>query len=232
VPTVTLAARHAKNRKTKVQPIPPDLADLLRDYLTDRPAEQPIWGGTWANDHRGAQMLRDDLETAGIPYVVEGTDGPLYADFHRRRHSYLTLGGRAGIDRRTLQELAGHSTPVLTARYSHRRLHELAGAVEKLPTFLPTTAAGAEAARLDATGTDGVAFGCTLVAQTAGNQGIFRHLLTPKGVTTRGAGKRCNLLICQQVASPGISSHQRGDGTRARNHRIDSFIVNRDSAWA
>ncbi|MFL5245863.1 MAG: tyrosine-type recombinase/integrase [Gemmataceae bacterium] len=135
--TITLAARHAKNRRTKVQPIQPDLAKLLRDYLTGRQAGQPIWVGNWARDYCGAEMLRGDLKSAGIPYSVDGPDGPLYADFHSLRHSYLTLGGRAGIDLRTLQELAGHSTPVLTARYSHRRLYDLAGAIEKLPSFLP-----------------------------------------------------------------------------------------------
>jgi integrase len=144
MPTVTLPARHAKNRKTKVQPLPPDVADLLRDYLAEKPAGRPIWGGTWARDHRGAEMLRGDLDAAGIPYIVEGPDGPLHADFHSLRHSYLTLGGRAGIDLRTLQELAGHSTPALTARYSHRRLHDLVGAIEKFPTFLPTDAANAK----------------------------------------------------------------------------------------
>jgi hypothetical protein len=97
-------------------------------------------------------MLRIDLDAAGIPYAAPGPDGPLYADFHALRHTYLTLGGRAGIDLRTLQELAGHSNPNLTAHYSHRRLHDLAGAVEKLPNFLPGAAAG-EALR--ATGTEG-----------------------------------------------------------------------------
>jgi integrase len=138
LPTVTMPARYSKNRQTKVQPLPADLVDLMRDYLADKPAGVPIWGGTWAADRRGAEMLRGDLASAGIPYILEGPDGPLYADFHSLRHSYLTLGGRAGIDLRTLQELAGHSTPVLTARYSHRRLHDLAGAIEKLPNFLPT----------------------------------------------------------------------------------------------
>ena len=38
---------------------------------------------------------------------------------------------------RTAQELANHSTPTLTMRYLHRRLVALAGAVEKLPKFLP-----------------------------------------------------------------------------------------------
>src|SRR5262247_75092 len=113
---------------------------------------QPVWGGTWAKDHRGAEMLRGDLKAAGITYAVEAPDGPLYADFHSLRHSYLTLLGRGGVDLRTAQELAGHSTPVLTMRHSHRRLHDLAGAVEKLPMFLPDATPGREAVR--ATGTD------------------------------------------------------------------------------
>jgi integrase len=135
VPTVTLAARYSKNRRTKVQPLPPDVAELLRKYVRDKPVSSPVWPGTWPA--KGAEMLRLDLDAAGIPYTVEGPDGPLFADFHALRHSYLTLGERAGIDLRTLQELAGHSTPTLTARYSHRRLYDLAGAVEKLPNFLP-----------------------------------------------------------------------------------------------
>jgi integrase len=155
-PVVTLAARKNKSRKTKVQPLPPDVADLLRDYLRGKPAGRPRWGGTWARDRKGAEMLRLDLDAASIPYAVEGPDGPLFADFHSLRHTYLTLGGRAGIDLRTLQELAGHSTPNLTARYSHRRLHDLAGAVEKLPNFLPETG---EAETLRATGTEDKASG-------------------------------------------------------------------------
>src|SRR5262249_55757873 len=126
VPAVILPARLAKNKKVKVQPLPLDVADLLRDYLTGKAPGQSVWPGGWGDP--AAEMLRIDLAAAGIPYAVDGPDGPLYADFHALRHTYLTLGGRAGIDLRTLQELAGHSTPVLTARYSHRRLHDLAGA--------------------------------------------------------------------------------------------------------
>jgi integrase len=153
VPTATLAARRNKSRVVKVQPLPADVAELLRGYLAGKPAGQPVWGGTWGRDRKGAEMLRIDLDAAGIPYAVAGPDGPLYADFHALRHSYLTLGGRAGIDLRTLQELAGHSTPTLTARYSHRRLYDLAGAVEKLPNFLPGDGPSVETLR--ATGTDG-----------------------------------------------------------------------------
>src|SRR5215468_9051900 len=114
-------------------------------------------GGAWAKDCRAAEMIRGDLEAADIPYAVEGPDGPEYADFHSLRHSYLTLGGRSGIDLRTLQELAGHSKPELTARYSHRRLYDLAGAVDKLPNLVPPSgpATGEAAIPLRLTGTDG-----------------------------------------------------------------------------
>ncbi|QEL18837.1 tyrosine-type recombinase/integrase [Limnoglobus roseus] len=116
--TVTLSARANKSRKAKVQPLTPDAAELLAEYLRARPRRGRLWPGSWAG--RSADMLKADLEEAGIPYVVEGRDGtPLHADFHALRHSFLTIGGRSGIDLRTLQELAGHSTPVLTARYMH-----------------------------------------------------------------------------------------------------------------
>ena len=121
-PVVTLAARFAKNRKTKVQPIPADVAAALRDHLAEKPSTALVWPGTWASGCMGVEMFRRDLEAVGIAYAVEGPDGPEYADFHSLRHTYLTMLGRHGVDLRTVQELAGHSTPLLTARYSHRRL--------------------------------------------------------------------------------------------------------------
>jgi len=154
-PTATLAARLNKSRKVKVQPLPADVAEALRSYFVGKPSNVPVWGRTWAKDHRGAEMIRIDLDAAGIAYAVEGPDGPEYADFHALRHSFLTLGGRSGIDLRTLQELAGHSTPTLTARYSHRRLYDLAGAVDKLPNLVPTTMPNAVEIPLRLTGTNG-----------------------------------------------------------------------------
>ena len=133
-PVVTLPARLNKSRKAKVQPLPADVAAALRGYLDGKPANAPVWDGGWSKGRGGAELLRRDLEAAGIPYAVEGPDGPEYADFHALRHSFLTLGGRSGIDLRTLQELAGHSTPLLTARYTHRRLYDLAGAVTSCRT--------------------------------------------------------------------------------------------------
>jgi integrase len=176
-PTITLAARRNKNGKLHVQPIAADLTELLRGYLAGKPAGQPVWGGTWAESRRGAEMMRMDLEAAGIPYAVEGPDGPLYADFHALRHTYITSLGRAGVDLRTAQVLAGHSSPVLTARYSHRRLHDLAGAVDKLPPILPLAKAG-EA--LKATGTEDGHVVLRVVASRA-----LPHTDAPNGIAER-----------------------------------------------
>jgi integrase len=195
-PTVTLAARRNKSRVPRVQPLPGDLAEVLRDYLAGLPAGRPVWPGTWARHGKGAEMLRLDLEEAGIAYSVPGPDGPLYRDFHALRHSYITALGRGGVDLRTAQELAGHSSPVLTARYSHRRLYDLAGAVEKLPRFLPA----GRAAPLAATGTDGLHHGCTQVAHAAARPG---HLVAPAG-SEEGAGLPSPQTTEPQVA-PGLS---------------------------
>jgi integrase len=143
-PILVLPVRTDKSRKGKMQPLPADVADLMRSWLQGKPEGQRLWPGKWASGRQAAEMIRFDLEAAGIPYVVQGPDGPEHADFHALRHTYLTLAGRSGIDLRTLQELAGHSTPILTARYTHVRLHDQAGAVERLPGFLPERETEAE----------------------------------------------------------------------------------------
>lgn len=149
LPSVTVPGRYSKNRRTHTVPLPADTAAELRTYLSGRQPFLPIWPGTWAQGKRAAEMLRGDLQAAGIPYVTEGPEGPEYADFHALRHTYLTLLGRSGVDLRTLQELAGHSTPQLTARYSHRRLRDLGLAVSRMPSLVPGSM------EQQSTGTDG-----------------------------------------------------------------------------
>ena len=227
-PTVTLAARFNKSRKLKVQPIPLDVAVTLREYFEGKPIEGAIWGGTWARDHRGAEMLRIDLANAGTPYAVEGPDGLEYADFHSLRHSYLTLGGRSGIDLRTLQELAGHSKPELTARYSHRRLHDLTEAVEKLPSLIPGPQQEQVEIPLRMTGT-----GSDLVAVPVAVEGA---------ISGHRSASSCNLRIVwnddadvsqtpkNKAAGADLhrlasSNKSEDDGTRTRNHRIDRHVV-------
>jgi integrase len=211
-PTVTLPVRSDKSRKGKIQPLPADVAELLRAWLAGKPAGVPVWPGKWASQRAAALMLRKDLKAAGVPFVVQGPNGPLYADFHALRHTYLTLGGRAGIDLRTLQELAGHSTADLTERYTHVRLHDLAGAVEKLPAILPPEQEK-EAVHLQATGTGGP------IPDATGAK-IPYTLLTDEGDGERGReaeseGGNPQTPPASVIRNPLSGKEAEGDGGRS-----------------
>jgi integrase len=159
-PTATVPAGYTKNKRLAVQPLPAEVAEALRGYLCDRPAGRPVWGGAWAHDRVAAQMLRIDLKAAGIPYEVEGPDGPLYADFHALRHSYVALLDRAGLTLKQAMQLARHSDPRLTmAVYGRAQLHDLGAAVEGLPPLLPGTPRPDAAARAAAGTAGGTAGG-------------------------------------------------------------------------
>jgi integrase len=163
-PTVTLAAENAKNGRTAVQPLPPDVAAALRDYLSGRPVSEHVWPGTW--HEKAADMLRLDLECANIPYSIDGTDGPLYADFHSLRHAFVAMLDRSGATLKEAMQLARHSDPKLTmAVYGRAQLHDLGAAVNRLPSLLDQGSHDRPALR--ATGTDGNgAPVCTGFAQT------------------------------------------------------------------
>jgi integrase len=88
------------------------LAAALRSYLAGRSSALPLWPGTWTG--KAAEMLGVDLAAAGVPYVVEGPDGPLHADFHSLRHGFIAMLDRSGAMLKEAMQLARHSDPKLT----------------------------------------------------------------------------------------------------------------------
>ena len=120
-----------------------------------------------------ARSFRQDLKAARMAWIAEAKtdderqrreesdflsyadkDGRV-ADFHATRHTFISQIVAGGASVKTAQELARHSTPVLTiGRYSHARLHDLQSALESLPDLNPS-APTPQAQR--ATGTDGKA---------------------------------------------------------------------------
>jgi integrase len=64
-PTTTLAADGAKNGRTAVQFLPPDLVESFRAYLAGRADSEPVWPGSWTK--KAAEMIALDLEACGIP---------------------------------------------------------------------------------------------------------------------------------------------------------------------
>jgi integrase len=151
---VTVKAAYAKNKKAADQPLPADVTEALREYLNGKLRDQVVWPGKWFRD--AAEMLRVDLEAAGIPYRDEAGR---VADFHALRHSYITLLERSGVSPKLAQELARHSDIRLTMNvYTHAGLYDLAAAVAGLPAILqPHNAANAAVGVLRATGTEELA---------------------------------------------------------------------------
>ena len=213
-PAVTLPMRADKVKKGGVRPLRADLAGALRVWLAGKPEGVPVWSGDWAGRGRAAKMLRIDLEAASIPYVVEGPDGPEYADFHSLRHSFLTALGRSGVDLRVQQELAGHSSSKTTERYSHVRLRDLAGAVDKLPAMVPA---------------GGVAYvPLTFGAGSGGGLPMATEGETPEPPTGGGRrnpcpdkapdGGRGRLMAGGETAPMGAEFHDAGFTNRHEDH--------------
>ena len=98
-----------------------------------------------------AEMLRADLDAAGIP--VETGSGVV--DFHALRHTFGSMVVRSECSVKTAQELMRHSTPSLTIdRYAHASLRDIRGAMDGLPDLSPPKPDPiAEVGR--STGTDG-----------------------------------------------------------------------------
>ena len=190
-------------------------------YLTDRPTGQPVWPGNWADN--AADMLRIDLDTAGVTYVVEGPAGPLYADFHSLRHSFISLLDKSGASLKVAMQLARHSDPKLTmARYGRAQLHDLGQAVDRLPSL----SSSLETEALRATGTEGA---YTPLTQSSdgqlgkpmvgdGNeQEEVENIAGRKSLKTQGLEASCDLKMADDGSSPSR--------TRTYNKPVNSRLL-------
>lgn len=93
----------------------------------------------------GRLLPKEDGKTFG--YV----ESPFVRIFHALRHTFITRLVKAGVNVRVAQDLARHSTPVLTlGRYTHVEVVDRTKALDALPAIaLPTS----EREALGATGT-------------------------------------------------------------------------------
>jgi integrase len=125
-PVVSLPGKFTKNKKPARQPVPLGVAAQLRGYLSGKPADRPVWPGSWWK--HAARILRKDLKAAGIPYRIDTPSGPAVLDFHALRHSFMSALAAAGVGPKEMQELARHSDPRLTLGvYTHARPEALGG---------------------------------------------------------------------------------------------------------
>ena len=110
--------------------------------------------------------------------------------------------------------------PELTARYSYRRLYDLAGAVDKLPNLVPNDR---ENMPLRLTGTDGKAVVPGRISgHSSASSGTLRIMGSTSVDASKSLEKRPIGTVLHQSAAINMSED---DGTRTRNHRIDSPLV-------
>ncbi|HOX40197.1 MAG TPA: site-specific integrase [Candidatus Brocadiia bacterium] len=128
--TVTVSAGYSKHRHEDVLPLRQDILERLRIHLASRlpncqAFDMPL-GGV------GAEMMREDLARAEIPYQTDlGV-----CDFHSLRHTFITSLAVSGVHPSVAQRLARHSTVELTLGvYTHIRLENQAEALESLPSI-------------------------------------------------------------------------------------------------
>jgi integrase len=127
--TVTVRAGYSKHRREDVQPIRPDVAEMMRQYCARKPDREPLWPGTWTE--AAAEMIRGDLAAVGIPYR---DDAGRYFDFHAMRGQFISSLAAGGVHPKVAQTLARHSTINLTMDYyTHLDVFDVAGALDKLP---------------------------------------------------------------------------------------------------
>ena len=148
-PTITVLGGYSKRRREDVQPIRSDLADMLQPWLDGKVKGVPAFGEM---PGKTARMIHLDLRRARALWILESPnrrarrerrtsdflavrdDAGRVADFHALRHTYISRLVSSGASVKVCQELARHSTPILTiGRYAHARLFDLTQALDGLP---------------------------------------------------------------------------------------------------
>lgn len=130
-PTLTVEAGYSKRRRRDVLPLRSDFAEQIKMWLDSKGPLRPDQLLFNVTDRSTANMIKKDLQRAGIPYV---DDRGHYADFHALRMTFITNLSLAGVFPKTAQLLARHSNINLTMNtYTMLGVHDQATAVESLP---------------------------------------------------------------------------------------------------
>ena len=230
---MTIAAAYAKNRRQDTLPLRPATASLLKGHLRGKMPQAQAFvvpGKThvaamfradladarraWLESHQTAQ---ERLEAEQSPFLSPVDHEGRYADFHALRHTFISNLAAGGVHPKTAQRLARHSTITLTMdRYTHLHSVNLTAALDVLPDLsVPRRPV------ILATGTDGR----SLSLHLSPNSGCPKTSVELGGVGDRKSSKtKTPAHAGVSRRSPEFSDSER-DGTRTRNHRIDSPVL-------
>ena len=209
-PTARVAAGHSKRRREDTLPLHPALAGELADWLPSRPEGRlfPLTG------YSTGRLFRLDAEAARAAWLADSVDEDDRAardatdflkrtdaeggtiDFHALRHYFVSRLVRSGVNVKTCQQLARHSTVELTvARYSHATMGELQQALPNPVVDRRLTGTPYE------------------TGQNVAKRGITA---SPE----ESIVKERNCLTCQDLAETDENSPSSGGGIRTPDTRI------------
>ena len=126
-----LSAKSAKNKKTTILPLLPEVVEMLREQRNFQIKQSGKVPTAKTAIFRFPRMLleqiRKDAIYAGICDENYKTDDGLDLDIHALRHSFCTILARRGVPLQQAQKLMTHSQPHLTANiYNQTNVDDLA----------------------------------------------------------------------------------------------------------
>ena len=143
--TVTVEAKHSKNRKKSVLPLRKNTIEDLKVFIGGKMPQVKVFKKI---TNRTADMIKEDLADIGISHVDESGR---HRDFHSLRHTTGSLLAASGVHPKVAQSIMRHENINLTMSvYTHTLRGQETQAIESLPELsIPSQG------NQKATGTDG-----------------------------------------------------------------------------
>jgi hypothetical protein len=129
-PYVEVHCTISKRRTTDLIPLRRDFAELLRPWLAEQDPFYHLWSCSASWYYNAAEMVRGDLEAAGINY--KRPDGAVI-DFHSFRALRVTKCILSGASSRVVMSTVRLSSESLLARYTKISQEDIAARVDAVP---------------------------------------------------------------------------------------------------
>ena len=124
---ISLRSSQTKSQKARMVPLSSDLRKMLEDL---RPS-------TCTPDSRVFLKKGQPVNDVYWDFMKAVKQSGLgHLRFHDLRHSFVTNARRAGIERKVIKAISGHSSDSSFDRYSHVETTDITGAVDRLGSFL------------------------------------------------------------------------------------------------
>lgn len=129
---VLIPAKTHRNKKDVFIFIHPDLQKILDFVIKESPSDQDYLFPQAVRDYKKKSFQSAYSKLLDKCKIQEDSRGII--GFHSLRHTFVTINEAAGVDRKVLQGIVGHGSPVMTGHYSHDK--ESCKIIQQMPSLL------------------------------------------------------------------------------------------------